>query len=58
MLWPTDLWMVSLMPWLLVTRLPAALYAAMLSPLDMSRGMPVRQSAEIIPFPVRRAAAG
>jgi len=57
MLWPTDLWLVSLMPWLIVTRLPAAFYAAMLVPIDMSRQAP-RESAEIIPFPVRRAAAG
>ncbi len=58
MLWPTDFWLASMMPWLIVTRLPAAFYAAMLTSLNASPERLPRESAEIIPFPVRRAAVG
>jgi len=58
MLWPTDFWLASMMPWMMVTRLPAVFYTAMFMPVDKTPRAAPRSSAEIIPFPIRRAAAG
>ena len=54
-MWPPSLWFYPLMPWLIATRLPAAFLEALMTPPTPARSRP---SAEIIPFPVRRAAAG
>jgi hypothetical protein len=54
-MWPS-FWLYPMMPWVIATRLPAMLCAAWLPPAPPARAP--RFSAEIIPFPVRRAAAG
>ena len=57
-MWP-NFWLYPMMPWVIATRLPAMFYAAWLTPPAMSAAERApRMSAEIIPFPVRRAAAG
>lgn len=55
-MWPR-FWLYPMMPWVIATQLPAMFYAAWLTPSASSAPLP-RFSAEIIPFPVRRAAAG
>lgn len=55
-MWP-NLWLYPMMPWVIATRLPALFYAAWLTPPAAAPREP-RLSAEIIPFPVRRAAVG
>jgi len=57
-MWP-NFWFYPMMPWVIATRLPAMFYAAWLTPpaAPMAPRAP-RLSAEIIPFPVRRAAIG
>ena len=55
-MWPS-FWLYPMMPWVIATQLPAMFYAAWLTP-PVSSAAPRRVSAEIIPFPVRRAAAG
>lgn len=57
-MWP-NFWLYPMVPWVIATRLPAMFYAAWLAPLAASAAAPEpRLSAEIIPFPVRRAAVG
>lgn len=58
-MWPS-LWLYPMMPWLIATRLPAMFVAALLTPPELAGAAPRApgSSAEIIPFPVRRAAAG
>ncbi len=58
-MWPPSFWLYPMMPWLIATRLPATFYAALLTPPPQQPTAPRARevSAEIIPFPVRRAAA-
>ena len=56
-MWPS-FWLYPMMPWVIATQLPAMFYAAWLTPPGSSSAAVPRFSAEIIPFPVRRAAAG
>jgi len=56
-MWPS-LWLYPMMPWVIATRLPAMFCAAWLTPLAPPTPREPRLSAEIIPFPVRRVAAG
>jgi hypothetical protein len=55
-MWPS-FWLYPMMPWVIATQLPAMLYAAWLAPPPSATASPPL-SAKIIPFPVRRAAAG
>lgn len=58
-MWPPCFWFYPVMPWLMATRLPMMFFDAMMSayqpPAPRRAGS---FSAEIIPFPARRAAAG
>ena len=58
-MWPPSLWFYPVLPWLMATRLPVMFFDAMMAayqPPVRRRAAPF--TAEIIPFPVRRAAAG
>jgi len=55
-MWPS-FWLYPMMPWVIATQLPAIFYSAWLAPPPLPRTSR-RVTAEIIPFPVRRAAAG
>lgn len=56
-MWPASFWLYPMMPWLIATQLPAIFLSAWATP---SEPVPPHSgtSAEIIPFPTRRAAAG
>ena len=57
-MWPPSFWLYPMMPWLIATRLPAAFWTAFLTPAADEPHQRSPRSAEIIPFPVRRVAAG
>lgn len=57
-MWPPSFWFYPLMPWLIATRLPAVFFAALVTPPQPATARRKAASAEIIPFPVRRAVAG
>lgn len=63
-MWPPSLWFYPMtpwpmMPWLMATRLPAMFFDAMIAAYQPpSPRRAASFSAEIIPFPVRRVAAG
>jgi hypothetical protein len=62
-MWPPSFWFYPmmpwpLMPWLLTTRLPAMFFEALMAAHQPPVPPRPAFSAEIIPFPVRRAVAG
>lgn len=61
-MWPPSFWFYPMtpwpvMPWLLATQLPAMFFEALVAAHQPASRRPTF-SAEIIPFPVRRAVAG
>lgn len=57
-MWSPSFWFYPFMPWLIATQLPAMFFAALVTPPEAATARRAAASAEIIPFPVRRAAAG
>ena len=58
LMWSPSFWFYPFMPWLIATQLPAMFFAALVTPPEAATARRAAASAEIIPFPVRRAAAG